>query len=183
MENQSDLVTKMDKLQKEMFRVKCIALVLFFCLVAVSLANSMRHPKIIEANQFLVRDETGNILARLGQSEFGDACLLLTAKQNVSAASLCVQDAGGSLLDMHNTKDESRVTLTPGFTMHEPMLQAQPGLVIIGNGKELRPPDLSPPQNPIEMPVPNRITLSRPIVALRRLPYVSLEFARARRNE
>ena len=74
----------------------------------------------MEANEFLLMGRAGNVVARLGQYDFGDTCLTLTANQNVSVASLCVQNNEGAFLDLHNLKSESRVTLTPGFNLYEP---------------------------------------------------------------
>jgi len=69
-------------------------------------------------------------VARLGQFDFGDTCLTLTAQQNVSVANLCVQDSEGSRLDLHNLKSDSRAMLTPGFNTYEPTFHIQPALVI-----------------------------------------------------
>jgi hypothetical protein len=91
----------------------------------------------MEASEFLVRDRAGNVVARLGQSGFGDTCLTLTANQNVSVADLCVQNGEGASLDLHNLKSESRATLTPGFKMYEPMSHVQAALVIVENGHKI----------------------------------------------
>jgi hypothetical protein len=105
---------------------------LLLCFVTMSVAIGTRHPNTVEANQFIVRDRTGNIAARLGQSSFGDTCLTLTASQNVSVASMCVQDGEGASLDLLNLKSESRATLTPGFKMYEPFGQVEPALIVNG---------------------------------------------------
>jgi hypothetical protein len=89
-----------------------------------------RHSKTMEANEFILKDPAGNVLARLGQYDFGATCLIMTAKQDVSEASLCVQDSEGSSLDLHNLKSGSRAMLTPGFNLFEPTSYFQPSLVI-----------------------------------------------------
>ena len=106
-----------------------VVLLLF---VALSAATWTRHPDTVEANQFLIRDRAGNVVARLGHDNLGDTCLTLTAKQNVSIASMCVQDREGATLDLHNLKSESRATLTPGFYTSEPPVHVQPALVVNG---------------------------------------------------
>jgi hypothetical protein len=78
-------------------------------------------------------------VARLGQDGFGDTCLILTAKQNVSVANLCVQNSEGASLDLHNLKSESRATLTPGFNLYEPMFHLQPALIITEHGQVIDP--------------------------------------------
>jgi hypothetical protein len=117
-----------------MFRLKCIATALFICLAGIFITTWFRHPKTLDANEFLVRDRTGNVVARLGQLSFGTTCLTLTAIQHVSVADLCAQNDEGASLDLHNLKSESRATLTPGFKMYEPLGQVQAGLAISENG-------------------------------------------------
>jgi hypothetical protein len=135
LDNHPDLATKIERLQQDVFRTKCVAVVLFLCLAAGSIATWERHPKTTEANEFLLKDRAGNVVARLGQDGFGDTCLTLTANQNVSEASLCVQNDEGASLDLHNLRSESRATLTPGFNLYEPMSHIQPTLVITEHGQ------------------------------------------------
>jgi hypothetical protein len=136
LETQSDLLAKIDRLQRDMFCMKCIAAMLFLCLTAACLTTWFRHPKTVDAAEFLVRDRAGNVVARLGQLGFGDTCLTLTANGNISVANLCVQNAEGAYLDLHNLKSESRATLTPGFSMYEPITRFQAALGITENGHE-----------------------------------------------
>jgi len=136
LETQPDLLAKIDRLQKDVFWMKCIAFVLFLCLAAAAFITIwFRHPKAVEANEFLVRDRTGNVVARLGQLGFGDTCLMLTANQHVSVANLCVQNDEGAYLDLHNLNSESRATLTPGFNMYEPMEHFHAALGLVENGQ------------------------------------------------
>lgn len=135
MDSQLDLVAKIERLQRDAFRTKCVAALLFLCLAAGTIATWERHPKSAEANEFLLRDHAGNVMASLGQDRFGNTCLILTAKQNVSVASLCVQNDEGASLDLHNLKSESRATLTPGFNLYEPLSHLQPALVITEHGQ------------------------------------------------
>ena len=130
MDSQLDLSAQIEKLRRDILWTRCVATALFLCLAVASVANWTRHPRTVEANEFLIKDHAGNVVARLGQSDFGDTCLKLTAKQNVSIASLCVQDGEGSSLDLLNVKSQSRATLTPGFDVYEPLYHFQPALVI-----------------------------------------------------
>jgi hypothetical protein len=148
LDSQPDLVARIERLQRDVFRTKCVAVVLFLCLAAGSIATWARHPKTAEANEFLLKDRAGNVVARLGQDGFGDTCLILSAKQNVSVASLCVQNDEGASLDLHNLKSESRATLTPGFNLYEPMSHVRPALVITEHGQVID--GISP--NAIKMP-------------------------------
>jgi hypothetical protein len=148
LDSQPDLIARIERLQRDVFRTKCVAVVLFLCLAAGSIATWERHPKTAEANEFLLKDRAGNVVARLGQDGFGDTCLILSAKQNVSVASLCVQNDEGASLDLHNLKSESRATLTPGFNLYEPMSHLRPALVITEHGQVID--GISP--NAIKMP-------------------------------
>ncbi|MGH9747429.1 MAG: hypothetical protein ACRD59_15135 [Candidatus Acidiferrales bacterium] len=143
MENQVDFSGEIEKLRREIYWTRCLSAVAILCIGAVSVANWMRHPKSIAANEFLVTDRSGQIVARLGHDKYNDTCLTLTAKQQVSIASLCVQDDEGSSLDLHNMKTESRVLLTPGFNTIEPASQFQPAL-IISDGKNDRFTEVTP---------------------------------------
>ena len=130
MDGQLDFTGKIEKLQKDIFWTRCVVGVLLVFLGAVSLANWTRRPATVAAHEFLVTDRAGNAVARLGQHGYGDTCLTLTAKAQVSVAKLCVQDDEGSSLDLHNLKTESRATLTPGFKTYEPFFHFRPALVI-----------------------------------------------------
>lgn len=132
METQPDLASQIQKLRIGLFWTRCMLAALLLCLVVVSGAIWTRHPNTIEANQFIVRDRAGNVVARLGQESFGDTCLTLIANQNVSIASMCVQDREGALLDLHNLKSESRTTMTPGFYTFEPLAYFQTALIVNG---------------------------------------------------
>lgn len=129
---QPDLATQIQNLRKDIFWTRCILGVAVICVAALSVANWKRHPRTVEANEFVVRGRTGNVAARLGQDSFGDTCLTLTAKEDVAVANMCVQDDEGSSLDLHNLKSESRATITPGFYAHEPFMRFRPALVING---------------------------------------------------
>jgi hypothetical protein len=89
LETQPDLHTEIERLQKDLFWMKCITSVLFLCLAAAFITTWFRRPKTVEANEFVVRDRTGNVVAKLGEFGFGDTCLMLTANQHVSVANLC----------------------------------------------------------------------------------------------
>jgi len=139
LDTQQDLIVRIEQLKRDAFRTKCVVVILFLGLATGTIANWLRHPATVTANEFVLRDRSGNVLARLGQEGFGDTCLTLTAKQNVSVASLCVQNEEGASLDLHNLKSESRATLTPGFNLYEPLFHVQSSLVITERGQIIQP--------------------------------------------
>jgi hypothetical protein len=135
LDSQSDLVSQIERLSRDVFWTKSVAALLFLCLAVGNIANWTRHPRTVEANEFLLKDRSGNVVARLGQYDFGITCLTLTANQHVSVADLCVQNDEGTSLDLHNLKSESRATLTPGFNLYEPLSHIKPDLVISEHGQ------------------------------------------------
>jgi hypothetical protein len=129
------LVAKIERLQRDLFWTKTVSALIFFCLSVGIIVNWPRYPKTVVAEEFVLKDRTGNIVAKLGQYGFGDTCLTLTAKQNVSVASLCVQEGEGASLDLHNLKRESRVMLTPGLNLYEPMSHVPATFVMSERGQ------------------------------------------------
>lgn len=129
MDNGSDLLVKIEKLRRDLFWTKSVGVVLFLVLVVTCITNWRKHPTTIEANEFLLMDKVGNVVARLGQ-DTGDTCLILKANQNVSIAELCVQNNEGASLDLHNLKSESRAVLTPGFKTREPLDEIRPVMLL-----------------------------------------------------
>jgi hypothetical protein len=131
LDSQLDLLAQIEKLRRDILWTRCSVAALFLCLAVATVANWTRHhARTVEANEFLLKDLAGNVVARLGQSDIDDTCLNLTAKQNVSIANLCVQDGEGASLDPFNVKSQSSATLTPGFYVYEPLHHFQPGLTI-----------------------------------------------------
>ncbi len=130
MTENSDLATKVDRLRRDVFWTKCIAGLLILCLVAVVIATRPKHPKTVEGTKFVIKNDVGNVIATLGKEGFGSTCLTLSAKEHAAVARLCVDDDGGGFLDLHDLHTESRATLTPGFTMYEPLTRFPAGLLI-----------------------------------------------------
>jgi hypothetical protein len=137
LDNESDLKLKVERLQRDLFWSKIVATLLFLCLAAASLANWKIHPKKLVADELVLRDPNGNVSARLGQDYLGGTCLTLSAKKNISVASLCVEDDEGASLDLYNLKSDSPATLTPGFKLHEPNFPLAPMFLLTGHGQIL----------------------------------------------
>jgi hypothetical protein len=129
LDNESDLLVKIEKLRVDLFWTKTVGAVLFLLLVVTCVANCRSHPTTVVASEFLLQDKAGNVVARLGQ-DAGDTCLTLRANQDVSIAELCVQNSEGASLDLHNLKSESRALLTPGFTIREPLYEIRPAMIL-----------------------------------------------------
>ncbi|HTU35404.1 MAG TPA: hypothetical protein VMF66_16495 [Candidatus Acidoferrum sp.] len=134
MEDQFELGREIDNLRRSIFRTKCGAGLLFICLGVGIFALWNRRVGTVDANELVLRDKAGNVVARLGQDSYSDTCLTLTSNHDASVASLCVDEGGGSVLDLHNLTEGSRAMLTPGFTIYEGTGKIRPGLMIHGPG-------------------------------------------------
>jgi hypothetical protein len=130
MTENSDFAAQVRKLRTDVFLIKCIAGVLILCVAALIVAGQIKHSKVLEATQLVLKDDAGKVIAMLGKGGFGSTCLSLSAKENAAIAELCADGDGGGYLDLHNLRTESRVTLTPGFTMYEPLAHFPAGLLI-----------------------------------------------------
>jgi len=116
----TDLTAQVDKLRADIFWTKCIAGLLILSLFAVTVLGWTKRSQVLEATQFVLKDEKGNILARLGPESFGSTCLTFTAKVHSNRSELCVANDGGSWLSLYNTKTGSHVLLTAGRTAYLP---------------------------------------------------------------
>lgn len=130
MNEQLDLAAQIKKLRRDNLRTKWVGGLLMLLLSVLVFLGRTQHPKTVEATQFLLKDSAGNIVARLGQMDFGGTCLTLTAKAHAADAELCVHDDDSSSLVLLDHRGDSRVSLSPGFNTHEPLMRFPPGLYI-----------------------------------------------------
>jgi hypothetical protein len=127
MSDSTDLADQIASLRRNIFWSKLIVgllVLILFCL----LASLMRRPAIVEANQLLLKDHNGNVIAKLGDAGYGSTCLTLRAQANGPTSELCVEQHG-SYLGLIGPND-SRAILTPGYTTVEPYMRFGPGLYI-----------------------------------------------------
>jgi hypothetical protein len=134
MDEQVDLTAQIKELRRQNLMTRWIGGLLIAFLSAIVILGEIRHPKTVEANQFLLKDGKGNIVAKLGQMDFGGTCLTLNAKAHGADAELCVNDDDSSALVLLDHHGDSRVSLSPGFNLYEPLNRVAPGLYI---GEEL----------------------------------------------
>ncbi len=127
---QVDLAAQFKKLHRDNLWTKWVGGLLILLLSVLVLLGRIHHPKTVEATQFLLKDSAGNIVASLGQMEFGGTCLTLTAKAHAADAELCVHDDDSSSLSLLEHRGDSRVLLSPGFQTYEPSMRFAPGLYI-----------------------------------------------------
>lgn len=129
-----DLAAQIASLRRSIFWSKLVVGLLILVLFSLVLGGLTRRPKTVEANQILLKDKKGNVIAKLGDEGYGDTCLTLLAQANGPRSELCV-DQSGSFLVLSGPND-SRVSLTPGFSTIEPLMPISPGLYIGENNGE-----------------------------------------------
>ncbi len=130
MSTSPDILVELEKLRKDNKRIKAALGLLALALLAFVLAGHFHHPRVIVGTEFLLQDGAGNVVARLGHLGFGGTCLSLMTKDHGANAQLCVDDQDSSYLALIDRHDESRVSLTPGFTTYEPLGRIPAGLYI-----------------------------------------------------
>jgi len=121
MSDRSDLSTEIEELRRAIYWTRCLGGLLILGLATMIAAGRIRHPiaveagqmKTVEANQFLLKDNAGNLVARLGAQRIDGTCLTLSAKEN-AAAKLCVGEDGSSSLVLSKKGGQSSVSLSTG---------------------------------------------------------------------
>jgi hypothetical protein len=131
---QIELTAQVKELRRQNLKTRWIGGLLIAFLSVLVMFGQIRHAKTVEATQFLLRDSKGIIIARLGQMDSGGTCLTLNAKAHAADAELCVHDDDSSALVLLDNHGDSRVSLSPGFNLYEPLKRVPPGLYI---GEEL----------------------------------------------
>jgi len=137
-ENES--LSRLERLEKENRRIK---LALIFCLVLstvfafVATMGYVRTKNTVDAKEFLLRDQSGQIVARFGSRSVG-TCLEVFGKTKNASATLCAGDESGSGLALTTNHGESRAVLSAGGTMYESIGESMPpSLIIAKNGEGL----------------------------------------------
>jgi hypothetical protein len=151
-ENQVDLMRKIERLQRDVFRMKCAGLLISLLLATGGIVYWMRIRSgralgVVEASGFIVRDHNGRVVANLGQFPNSGTCLGLwttdtehgSGSAAQGSANLCAQYRGAFLnmqIEIPNSKGSS-LLLTPGYGSGEPALPHPAQLAIIENGQKI----------------------------------------------
>jgi hypothetical protein len=126
-----DLAAQIASLRRNIFWSKLVVALLVLILFSL-VVGLMHRPATVEANQILLKDKKGNVIAKLGDEGYGDTCLTLLEPANGLTSNLCVEQSGSFLV--LSSPNDSRAILTPGFTTIEPSMRVSPGLHIGENG-------------------------------------------------
>jgi hypothetical protein len=140
-----DLSTEIRELRKAMLLTQWLGGLLILGLITFIVADRIGHPETVEAsqtktvraNQFLLTDDVGNVIARLGAQRFDGTCLTLGEKENSGTARLCAREDGSSGLDLSKKGDQASITLSTGNDAAEQgteLAQINTGLLIRKGG-------------------------------------------------
>jgi hypothetical protein len=112
MTEQENLLIEIQKLRKASRRDRWI--VVFLCCLAMSiLAVRAENRRIAVANEFLLKDRSGTVTARL-TNDVNGPCLSLGSQSASARAVLCVDPANGSIFLLSADHGQSSVALSPG---------------------------------------------------------------------
>jgi hypothetical protein len=90
--------------------------------------------KTVEAREFLLKDQSGQVLARLGATGLTGTCLEILGKAKEASATICAGDESGSDLQLTTHRGQSRAYLSAGGKLYEALGQTIAPSLIIADG-------------------------------------------------
>ena len=137
MSHENGLVERIEKMERANRRIRWFSALLIVLITLLLFAWRMERKDVVQAKEFILKDDSGAVVARLSHTNWG-TCLELTGKGQASEASLCVGDDYGSSLQLTNQHGADRAFLSAGLRMVEGPGTLSPGLVIAkDDGKSL----------------------------------------------
>ena len=133
------LLARIEKLEAANLRLTWVAGIILGLLAAFVVIVTVRTAtkKSIEANEFLLRDRDGRIVARLSDKSSG-TCFEIVGQAKATSAELCAGDNYGASLSLSNDHGASRAFLSAGSQMLEGSGSVVPSLLIAKHdGKDL----------------------------------------------
>lgn len=130
---------KIENLEAQNRRLKLTGMALCLLLSAALLLSWVATIRkgVLTANEFVLKDRSGRVLARLG-SDGSETCFQLMGEANGATASLCAGDEVGTSLMLDNRRSQSRAFLSAGTKLREGPGTILPGIVIThSNGKDV----------------------------------------------
>jgi hypothetical protein len=113
MTEQENLLVEIQKLRKASRRDRWIVVFLLCCLAVSILAVRAENRRTAVANEFLLKDRSGMVTARL-TNDVNGPCLSLGSQSASARAVLCVHPANGSIFLLSADHGQSTVALSPG---------------------------------------------------------------------
>lgn len=122
MTNENDSLLRIEKLESSNRRIKWylgLYILTSIPLIVLPLMRASRQAgQTFEAREFLVRDKSGHVTARLGSSPVG-TCLEILGESKEATATLCAGDKSGSDLLLTTHHAASRALLSAGGKIYE----------------------------------------------------------------
>jgi hypothetical protein len=116
--DQLDLAAQIRKLRMEMFLTRLVGGLLLIILAVFVLLGRKQRLTTVEATEFVLKDDAGNVFGRLAKQGVGGACLTLMAKGSEASSRLCSEDGLGvghsSYMILYDGDGISRVSLSTG---------------------------------------------------------------------
>jgi hypothetical protein len=113
MTEQEHLLIEIQKFRKASRRDRWIVVFLLCCLAVSILAVRAENRRTTVANEFLLKDRSGTVTARL-TNDVNRPCLQLGSQSASARAVLCVDPANGSIFLLSADHGQSSVALSPG---------------------------------------------------------------------
>jgi hypothetical protein len=139
MNDETELRKRIEIVETQNRRTKLALVVLTLLFASALTLNLVRTfgGGVSNASEFVMKDQLGNILAKLSSDGWA-TCLLVTGGAKGAHASLCAGDDAGASLMLDNVRGESRAFLSTGTMLREGPGSLPPGLIIThANGRNV----------------------------------------------
>ena len=138
MSEQDTWLLRIEGIERENRRLKLVLLasaLLSMVAIALVVVSHFHEKRILAAREFLLKDSSGDVVARLGSGAVG-ACLEVFGKTKDASAVLCAGDDAGANLLLTTHHGDSRALMSAGGKMYETVnAPAVPSLLIAQGGK------------------------------------------------
>jgi hypothetical protein len=116
MSDVNELLKRIQKLESTNKKIRFVAGASIL-VALVALGFGLRNRSKIEVNEVLIRDQSGDIVARLGGGKRG-VCLSLIASTKLARADLCTSNSGGATLYLRDEQHKATAELSAGQSEH-----------------------------------------------------------------
>lgn len=120
----------------EMFLTRLVGGLLLMVLAGLILLSRKPRLTTIEATEFVLKDDAGNVFGKLAKQGVGGACLTLMAKGSKAGSSLCSEDDLGvghsSYMILYDGDGITRVSLSTGDASNADT-RIESGLYLVSN--------------------------------------------------
>ncbi|MGB7231517.1 MAG: hypothetical protein WBD19_07580, partial [Candidatus Acidiferrum sp.] len=129
---------RIERIERENRRLKLVmtlSTLLSIVALALIVTGHFHEKRILEAQEILLKDSSGNVMARIGSRAVG-ACFEMYGKTKDASVVLCAGDDAGADLLLTTRHGDSRVLISAGGKMYETVgATSVPSLLIAQGGK------------------------------------------------